>query len=319
MSSTKRNYLYTYASHEDEESLCRLELTALLGVEPPTGLPILRSPVLIDPSRSPFIRERIEPVCEGDTLEELIAQASRISLGDGVTFKVLFVKKNDLAPGSKIEFEEQRRMERAVGAVIRGRADVHRPDRVFGLVAYERRWYLGPYADNQAVWLKHAKKPREYSIALPARVARAVANIAVPNPDGIKAIDPCCGIGTVLVEARSMGIDIVGRDINPLAAQGARENLVHFGLSGEVSAGAIEDVRSTYDVAIVDLPYNHVTRISEDVERAILQETRRIARRAVIISHRKIEEELAELGFAVESRCESRKGASFVRHIAVCR
>jgi Predicted DNA modification methylase len=313
------NYLYTYACHEDEESLCRLELTSLLGVSPRPGSPILRSDSLIDPSRSPFIRERIDPVCEGDSLEELIRQASGLLPEEGQSFKVLFVKKNDLDAAGKIEFEEQRRLEREVGAVIRGRVDVRRPDRIFGLIPCEGRWYLGPYTDNQAIWLKHVKKPRDYSIALPARVARAVANIAVPRPEGVRAIDPCCGIGTVLVEARSMGIDIAGSDINPLAVEGARENLAHFGLPGEADVRAIEDIRESYDVAIVDLPYNHVTRLSGEAEWRILREARRIARRAVVISHRDLEGELAHAGFAIESRCEARKGASFVRHIAVCR
>ncbi|GAA3334615.1 hypothetical protein GCM10020331_103270 [Ectobacillus funiculus] len=75
------------------------------------------------------------------------------------------------------------------------------------------------------------KKPHSYSTSLSTRVARAVANIAVPDPTGIKAIDPCCGIGTVLVEALSMGINIVGSDINPLVLPGARENIAHFWLS----------------------------------------------------------------------------------------
>jgi tRNA G10 N-methylase Trm11 len=162
------------------------------------------------------------------------------------------------------------------------------------------------------------KKPRDYSIALPTRVARAVVNIAVPQPAGVRAIDPCCGIGTALVEARSMGIDIIGRDINPLAVIGARENLAHFGLTGEVTIGAIEAIEASYDVAIIDLPYNHVTKISEVSELLILREARRIARRAVIISHRRLDEQLEEAGFSIESRCESRKGTSFIRHITVC-
>src|SRR6185369_6412097 len=98
----------------------------------------------------------------------------------------------------------------------------HHPERVFGIVIIGGRWYFGTYMESEAVWFHHVKKPRSYSTSLSTRVARAVANIAVPNPDGVKAIDPCCGIGTVVVEALSMGIDIVGRDINPLVVIGSR-------------------------------------------------------------------------------------------------
>ncbi|WP_192892969.1 TRM11 family SAM-dependent methyltransferase [Planococcus salinus] len=68
-------------------------------------------------------------------------------------------------------------------------------------------------------------------------MARAVANIAVSEPAGVKAIDPCCGIQTKLVEALSMGIDIVRRDINPIVIHGSRENIAYFGLTGKVDSG----------------------------------------------------------------------------------
>ena len=85
------------------------------------------------------------------------------------------------------------------------------------------KWIFGDYVKSEAVWYRHQKKPHGYSTALNTRVARAVVNIAIPNPSNIKAIDPCCGIGTVLVEARSMGINIVGSDRNHLILPGARE------------------------------------------------------------------------------------------------
>jgi tRNA G10 N-methylase Trm11 len=156
-------------------------------------------------------------------------------------------------------------IERDIGWRIEGEADVHNPDQLFGIVPLGGRWYFGKYQKSEAVWLHHLKKPREYSTALSTRVARSVSNIAVPNPDGVQAIDPCCGIGTVLVEALSMGINIVGRDINPLVTSGSRENIAHFGLEGDVMTGPISDVSKSYDVAIIDMPYNlytHATRRS---------------------------------------------------------
>src|SRR5690606_18857668 len=116
---------------------------------------------------------------------------------------------------------------------------VRHPDHVFGIVTLGGRWYFGNYIKSKAVWLTHMQKPRSYSIALSTRVARAAANIAVPMPTGVTAIDPCCGIGTVLVEALSMGIDMVGRDINHFAVQGTRENLAHFNLQTAVVCGDI--------------------------------------------------------------------------------
>ena len=123
-----------------------------------------------------------------------------------------------------------------------------------------------------------------YSTALSTRDARAVANIAVPNPSGVRVIDPCCGIGTVLVEALSMGIDIVGRDINPLVVGGSRENIAYFGLEGVVTLGPISDVVENYDVAIIDMPYNLFTHITADEQLDIVKQARRFAKKVVIVT-----------------------------------
>jgi tRNA G10 N-methylase Trm11 len=308
-------FVYTYASHEDERSLCQLELRSLFGIHP--ELNIFKSSVVIDPSRSPFIRERIEVVCQGDSVNDIIDQAADIPLLQS-TFKVLFVKTNDLRAADKITYEEQRDIERRIGMQIRGKADVRNPEQVFGIVTMGGQWYLGHYVKNRSIWLNHMNKPRNYSMALPTRVARAVANIAVPNPLGIKAIDPCCGIGTVLVEALSMGIDIAGREINPQLAGGARENIAHFGLHGEVTLGPISEVSAHYDAAIVDLPYNLVSKITLEEQFSLLQHARRIASNVVVVSIEPIDEMLSRAGFTLADRGSIKKG-SFYRYVMLCK
>jgi tRNA G10 N-methylase Trm11 len=161
------------------------------------------------------------------------------------------------------------------------------------------------------------KKPRSYSIALTTRLARAAANIAVPHPLGIKAIDPCCGIGTVLVEALSMGVDIVGRDINHFIVRGARENLAYFGLEGDVVVGAIANISVSYDVAIVDMPYNLFSTITTEEQLSILQQARRIANKVVVISIESIDEMLSLSGFTIVDRGVAKKGL-FSRQVLVC-
>lgn len=312
------DYIYTYASIPEEQSLCRLELRAFFGAQlETTNYTILKSNILIDPSRSPYLKERIEVLFEGDTLAAIVEQVPQVKL-NGETFKIIGVKTNDREPADKIEYKEQRDIERQIGAAIQGVVDVHKPDRVFGIVTLGGRWYFGEYRRNQTVWLQHVKKPRGYSMALPTRVARAVANIAVPIPEpGIKAIDPCCGIGTVLVEALSMGIDIVGREINPLVARGARENLAYYELNGTVTLGAIAEITEHYDAAVIDMPYNLVSKISPEEQLTILQQARRIASRVVIISIEVIDDMITEAGFKIIDYGVADKG-SFSRHIMLC-
>src|SRR4051794_35243276 len=63
-------FVYTFACREDELSLCQLEMRAFFGIEAPSPN-ILKSSISIDPSRSPFIKERIEVIYQGDSLPEI--------------------------------------------------------------------------------------------------------------------------------------------------------------------------------------------------------------------------------------------------------
>lgn len=307
-------FIYTYAYTNDEESLCHLEMRSFFDMD--THTKIIKSSNEINPSRSPFMKERIEVIFEGDELSDILKQVEVVNMMES-TFKVIFVKINDLALTEKVDYQQKREIEREIGMIIEGEADVHHPDMTFGLVPFEGRWYFGEYLKSEAVWLHHLKKPREYSTALSTRVARAVANIAVPEPDGVKAIDPCCGIGTVLVEALSMGIDIVGRDINPLVVLGSRENIAHFGLTGDVDLGPIAEVTSNYDATIIDMPYNLYTHATPEDQLSILKHARPFSKKLVVVTIDTIDHMIEEAGFHIIDRCVAKKGI-FSREILVC-
>jgi len=307
-------FIYTFAYTEDEKELCHMEMRALFDKD--TDEKILKTERGIDPSRSPFIKERIEVLFEGAELADILEQTAEVNM-EMSTFKVIFLKINGLALADKVDFEEKRVVERQIGAVITGEADVHDPDVTFGLVPFGGRWYFGKYQQSEPVWFRHQQKPREYSTALSTRVARAVANIAVPDPAGVKAIDPCCGIGTVLVEALSMGIDIVGRDINPLVVDGSRENIAHFGLTGQVDLGPIADINQQYDVAIIDMPYNLYTHATPDDQLAILKHAQPFTEKLIVVTIESIDHMIEEAGFIITDRCVAKKSL-FLREILVC-
>lgn len=312
--NTNPSFIYTYGYPPEEEQLCYLEMRSFFGKHTDSGL--LMSSIDVHPDRSPFMRERIEVLYEGDHYEDIIKQVHAIDVQNRA-FRVQFVKMNDLPTEQKITYDKQRKIERDIGMQIEGEADVRQHDLVFGIITLGGRWYFGPYIKAKAVWLEHMKKPKNYSIALSTRMARAIANIAVPDPTGIAAIDPCCGIGTVLVEAVSMGINIVGRDINHFVVRGTRENLAHFQLQADVVCGDIAEVTAHYDTVIIDMPYNHFSHTTPEAQLSLLQHTRRIAKRAVIVSVGDIDDMLAEVGFTIIDRCTTNKG-NFVRQIIVC-
>jgi len=308
-------YIYTYACYEEERSLCALEMRSLFGGESQTS--ILESHVKIDPIRSPFIKERISVIYEEESLQNLLKQVATLQITDE-TFKVIFVKDGGPSNIEKVGFENRRAIEKEIGLHIHGVADILHPKRLFGVMVVNGRWVFGDYVKSESVWFRHQRKPHSYSTALNTRVARAVVNIGIPNPIGTKAIDPCCGIGTVLVEALSMGIDIVGSDKNPLILNGARENIAYFGLVGEVKLADIRDITNQYDVAIIDLPYNLCSVITPEEQTEMLRSARRFARKVVMVTVEPIDEILITVGFIIIDRAVIKKG-SFTREVIVCK
>lgn len=304
-------YIYTYACHENERRLCEMELEALLGQRPGSA-GYMETERRIDPSRSPFVSYRLDILFRGESLESIVSQAAGLRL-NGRTFKVVYMKQGDMR-----SYEEQRDLERQVGRRIRGKAEMRTPEVTYGLMCIEGHWALGICHEAESVWLGHKSKPRNYSTGLSTFVARALVNIAVPEPHAVKAIDPCCGMGNVLIEALSMGIDIIGRDINPLAIRGARVNLRHFGYDGNrVSLGDLNEVNALFGAAIVDMPYNLCSVLSPGERRQMLSSIGRFSKRSVIVSTEQLEEEMSRSGLLIRNYGTVRK-SSFVRHIWLC-
>ncbi|MCM3387024.1 RsmD family RNA methyltransferase [Ureibacillus chungkukjangi] len=310
----KATYIYTYVHHKNEHDLCRMEMRSFFGFDTP--LNFLISDVKVDPSRSPFIEERLEVMFEADGISDMkiLIQDMKVSAS---TYKVYCFNRMDLGETKKIPHPERRQVERELGLVIDGEPDLDNPEVVFGLVLLNNRWYFGNYTKSNSVWHEHLHKPNSYSTALNTRVARAISNIAVPHVDGIRAIDPCCGIGTVVVEALSMGIDLIGRDINPTVCQGARENIAYFNLKGEITNGPISEVSEHYDVCIIDLPYNLYTHITREEQFDIIKQARRIADKCVIVTIETIDDLVEDVGFKIMDRCITKKHL-FVREILLC-
>ncbi|MCP1145026.1 TRM11 family SAM-dependent methyltransferase [Lysinibacillus endophyticus] len=309
----KPTYIYTYVHHHDEHDLCRMEMRSFFGFD--TQANFLISDIKVDPSRSPFIEERLEVLFESNELGEISNFAKTVQVSS--TFKVINLNKFDIGDTKKIPHPERRKIEREVGLNIDGEPELDHPDKIFGILLLEQRWYFGIYEKSESVWRQHVHKPNSYSTALNTRVARAVANIAAPKPENLRIIDPCCGIGTVVVEGLSMGMNIVGRDISPLVCVGARENISYFGLESNITKGPIAEVTEHYDVAIVDLPYNIYSHITDDEQFDLIQNARRIADKVVFVTVEPIDEFVIKAGFIIKDRCIAKK-MQFERQILLC-
>lgn len=306
-------YIYIYSWQPEEHALCQLEQRSFFGFD--TQENILQSSSAVEPSRSPFIKGRLQVVMEAEDFQHVLQYAQTVTVP--TSYKVVSLNTMDLANTQKIPKQERQQIERSIGMKINGEPSLEQPHIVYGILLYNGRWYFGYYVQGEAVWLSHQQKPQTYSTSLNTRVARAIVNIAVPSLEGVSMIDPCCGIGTVLVEALSMGIPIEGWDINPFACVGARKNIAYFGYEGTVTLGSITDIEGYYDAAIVDMPYNIFTHITEENRISIIRAARQIARRVVFVTTEPMDKHLQREGFRMKDGCIVKK-RSFVRQVIVC-
>lgn len=301
-------YLYKFKYTSGDEQLCMLEEKYLFGACPSDKY--LFTEEYVDVNRSPFVKYCIRVMLQGDSLEELVGKVvdNRLSFD---SFKVKYVDVLD-----ELEFQEKRNAEYAVGYEIIGQADVHNPHIVLGLTRIKSKWYLGEYIKSAGIWHRHDQKPRKYSNSLPSVFARAVVNIAADQDKEKRIIDPCCGVGTVLLEGLSMGLDIIGSDINYKVVRGARENLKFFGYPDVVSKRNIHEIETSYDVAIIDLPYGIMSETSEERQLGIIKSAGRIADMVIVVSIKDMSQLLKNAGFYIIDGCQVFKG-EFIRYITM--
>ncbi|MGH4122569.1 MAG: TRM11 family SAM-dependent methyltransferase [Clostridium sp.] len=305
-----KKYLYTTNYSGDEESLCKMEIKCLFNK--PLDEKHLFSDIYVDPSRSPFIKKCISIIYTGETMKQIIDQIVMDKL-TSVNYKVAYINANDEIIG----FHEGRSIEFEIGFSILGEAEMKNPEITFGITKVDNKWIFGECESNTSDWLFHNKKPFSYSNALKVNVCRALVNIAVGNNLDYSVVDPCCGIGTVLIEAISMGINIKGYEINPYIGKNAKTNLRYFGYEDVIIIGDMNEIQNKFNVAIVDLPYGIFTQITPGEQLAIMESTRRIAERMVIITFDEMDKQITSVGFHIDDKCTVSKG-TFKRHIYIC-
>lgn len=304
-------YLYVVNSPAIESGLCRLEMKRLFGLEPDGRHFFAANGV--SPSRSPFIKHRLSVLYSAGSLAELadLLEKNRVALS---RFRFFHFKTGD---DGGLDYEEWISSVKALGQAIIGEADMESPLHCLGATLVNGRWIFGEYEKNDKAWKWHDKKTHTNSHSLGLKTARALVNIAVGNDPACRLIDPCCGVGTVVLEAASMKVDVVGYEINRSVADKAKENLSLFGYEDRIVHGDMHAITARFDAAIVDIPYGLFTPVTSAEQRAIIVTARRIADRMVIITFENMDEMILAAGFGIVDRCSVIKG-KFQRYITVC-
>lgn len=276
---------------------------------------VVYAPAAVDIARSAYLLYCVSIEAQGESLEELLADCRR----RGVAYEGFHVQL--LRPPPRLKLRSDEVVLQAANAVT-GRPNLSHPRVALAVVAAPAapgggaaRWTLGriiSHGENR--WLQGKCRPVHFSSALPQRFSRALVNLVAAPGDTL--IDPCCGIGTPLIEALQAGVVAFGADTNPKMLRGLAENLRHFGFPLRLFRADARRLVGHFEAAVLDFPYGRNLQLDASLCRDILEPLGRAVRRAALVSAQPLDEVLAATGLRVVRRLQVHKGY-LVRHVYV--
>jgi len=306
-------YIYSFRYDNNESELCKLESRYIFNKEEKDKL--LFSDIKVDPSRSAFIKRRLDVISFSKDYPALISEIKNKKIHtDG--FKVEYL----LLAGDTSEYAERLEKLKDIGYSIDTFPDYYNPTITYGICYFENVWYFGVLIKNNLIWQKHKQKPRSFSNSINMNIAKSLVNIAAQSNNESKLLDACCGVGTIILEACFAGNNIEGCDNNWKAFQSALENIAHYNYTAKVFYADIKDITKRYDAVILDLPYNLYSSATDSEIEHIINSAAEISNRLVIVSISDLTKLLSKTGFSIVDYCiVSKRGRSnFSRKIWVC-
>ncbi|CCJ34458.1 TRM11 family SAM-dependent methyltransferase [Caloramator australicus] len=301
-------YFYYVNFPDGENELCKMEIRHLFGIDLKEKYFFYED--YVDVNRSPYVKYSIKIDAEDCDIKNLAEKIKTMELSYD-NYKVQYISLFE-----RMDLNKKHFVESIIGSAIKGKVAIHDPLIKIGVIDFENKWIVGQLLRNEGVWHIHDKKPVQYCNSLTSRVSRALVNIAVGKNLNLKVVDPCCGIGTVVLEALSMGIDIKGYDINYKVVKGARENLNFFNYPDAIKRSDIKDINEHFDAAIVDLPYGVLSVTTKKIQEDIIKHTARLAKRAVFVTLEDMKDSIEKYNFKILDKCQLRK-AKFIRFITL--
>lgn len=282
-------YIYYVAYKEDESLVAKLELSSLFKEEVIEKIIISDYDYPID--RCVYFKAKLKVMEKAANLKELIdsLKEKEYHIDD---YKVEYIK-NEF---SQFDYQQRLTMCSAVGYEILGEFNLRSPRNLLGLIDFKGYIYFGRLTYSNKGWMKYKNKPYSFSTALPVRLARSLVNIADPDLK-YQIIDPCCGVGTVVLEALDLNANIACSDASFPNIKSTRKNLEYYNYHLFANYCRIEDIKEVYDVAIIDLPYGHYAKISYQAQLSILKAASKIANQLVLVTSEVFDQELNDLGY----------------------
>ena len=181
-------------------------------------------------------------------------------LKENETFVVRVKHVKDCAPNINGMILERKLGEIILNRVAKTSVKLKKPDKMLIGILTNDRFIFGvklaeirsrPFVDRRP-----RKKPFFHPSAMPAKLARCMANLAEPKK-GELVLDPFCGTGGMLIEAAYIGSRVLGLDVQRRMARGTLRNLAFFNVDPEgVIIGDARDLPITsVDCVVTDPPY----------------------------------------------------------------
>lgn len=305
-------YLYMFNYRPEHAELAFLEMNRLFNE--PIASKWFISKQVIDVEQSVFFNVRMDIICEAFSFQELYEQVEQLTQSFN-KYKIMYHKSqlNDLS------YEERLDIMYELSIRLQGTGVIRDFDQLLGVIKINDTLYFGILHRQEHLWKTRQQKPHSYSNALPVYLARTVLNIAVGQSKHLKLVDPCCGIGTLVIEGCNLGLSIEGYELSYKVAKNAKLNMVHYGYDKAlIHHQDMLTIQDVYDIALLDIPYNLFSPFSKDQQMQLLIQCQKISKQLVLFSSEDMNKALIELGYSIEAQVQVSKGY-FKRMITICK
>lgn len=307
-------YLYVFNYPPEDKDLCALEFRAMFKDEFKSKYYLTDRDYSVD--KSVFVKAKIDIWAINNDFSKLINQVKELHK-NYQDFKVIYLK-NEV---THVNYQESLQRCKNISWAINGSVNMSKPLHTIAITKLDKQWLCGYYHHGIPSWKKHDDKPNTFSNSLDIRLARTLVNIAAGDNNQVRIVDPCCGMGTVVLEGIALGLDIEGFDISREISWQARQNLKYFGYDEYlINKVSIHNLNKHYDVAIMDIPYNLYTPITYVEQCKMIQSSRKICDKMVMVTFEDMSKEINQAGFLILDSCLRKKTeyVKFGRYIYVC-
>jgi 23S rRNA G2445 N2-methylase RlmL len=296
-------YFYLLAGPEETRELAALELLAMTGVQ--AQGPVGDGCCAVDVGGAGYIRFCADLVAAGESFEELVENTARAQC----EFPGFHVRV--WRTGGQVPYQD-REIIIPLANSWGGHPNLDDPAVRLVVAAVPGRWRVGVL---RSVWKRDwagITRTVPYSAALSNQMARALVNLVAAPGDTL--LDPCCGIGTVVVQARRRGVRAVGVEIVKKLAGQAAEFVRAQAPGGLIVIGDSRHLRGCCDAAVLDLPYGRASRADAGLYQDLLANLAGSVERAVVVAAEPLTALVERCGW--EQRGLARAGSGhLVRHV----